>query len=531
MSLKDNEKNKIMLPLKENQNILSIMIKSYEERHIERKSEVYFIIHITNNISNKKWKLEKSIIDFQNLYEKILKLYKNLPPIPKKTIFKITSMHILDIRKYSLQHFLNHCINRKDILLNTDFINFLEIPKNSPELIGNSITQIQRINQFDLSITNFIYNKNKNIIIISFYDNEFISIDEISLDNILMIKNNGVEPKKPIGYVRLYEYIIDKENINIKDSFNLKKLWEISFLIQTKNIFFDEKNEILCIGNDDGGIYLYKTKTKGNFNEMEVYAELTFHSDRISGLYLNSEEMNLYSCSYDNTFFVTDLKDNNFIKSLIYNNICGYTGLKYIQENKIFITSDEDGIISVFSFENIHYILSLNIQTSSLDKINSLYTNEKYVITGGNNGKVCIIDLSLIKGKLINEIISFDIGIYQITCIVYNSKNDEIIIGDEIGRIIIWNNKIKNFIYSWDAHSQSKVNYLFLDENNILWSFGEDKYIKKWKIPEKWFKDNIYLYSNISNFNENKKQNNIFEDKDDDSISSEEDELNRWSYK
>ena len=311
----------------------------------------------------------------------------------------------------------------------------------------------------------------------------------------------------------------------------MKKLWEISFLIQTKNIFFDEKNEILCIGNDDGGIYLYKTKTKGNFNEMEVYAELTFHSDRISGLYLNSEEMNLYSCSYDNTFFVTDLKDNNFIKSLIYNNICGYTGLKYIQENKIFITSDEDGIISVFSFENIHYILSLNIQTSSLDKINSLYTNEKYVITGGNNGKVCIIDLSLIKGKLINEIISFDIGIYQITCIVYNSKNDEIIIGDEIGRIIIWNNKIKNFIYSWDAHSQSKVNYLFLDENNILWSFGEDKYIKKWKIPEKWFKDNIYLYSNISNFNENKKQNNIFEDKDDDSISSEEDELNRWSYK
>ena len=76
-----------------------------------------------------------------------------------------------------------------------------------------------------------------------------------------------------------------------------------------------------------------------------------------------------------------------------------------------------------------------------------------YIIAGANNGKITIFDLSLIKDKIIKEIINFDIGILKIICFDYNSKNDEIIIGDENGRIIIWNNKIKNYAYSWMAHS------------------------------------------------------------------------------
>ena len=528
MSLKNTENNNIILPMTKKLNILSVIIKSYKEKNIERKSEVYFLIQIINNISNKKWEIEKTIIDFQNLYQKLFIIFPKLPPIPKETIFKITSLHILDKRKYGLQIFLQHCINRKDILLNEDFIKFLEIPQNSPEIIGNPIEKIDESDKFDFSVKSLLYIKDKNILIVLLSDNDFISRDEISLDNILIIKGNCAEPKRQLGYVRIYEYIKIKENEKIK----LNKLWEKSFLIQTNVMYFDENKEILCIGNDDGSIFIYKTQSKGNYKEMEIIKDLNFYSDRVSGLYFDSKSMNLFSCSYDTTFFEIDLKDDLFTKSLIYNNVSSFTGLKYMKNNDILITSDEDGIISIYSNENSHYKYFINIQSKSLDKINTMYIYENYVITGANNGKVSVFDLTFIKNKIIKEIISFDIGIYKIISIIYNQKNDEIIIGDEIGRIIIWNNRIGNYIYSLIAHSQSKINYLWMEnDENLIWSCGDDKIIKKWKIPEKWFKEDIYLYMNNSNFNGKINEKNFLGVEDNDSISSDEDELNGWSDK
>ena len=517
---------------------LTVIIKSYTSKYIERKADVFYLIQINNNLSNKKWDLEKTLSDFHNLYEKILKLYPYIPSIPKITVFKITSPILLDERKNSLQYFLQYCINRKDILLNQDFINFLELSQNIPEIFGNSTENLQEFNNFNLSVKNFIYNKNKNIIIISCCDNDFISRDDTTLDTILMIKeNNGAESKKPLGYVIIYECLPYNENksqnVDEKKLFEIKKLWEESFLIQINIMYFDEQNEILCIGNDDGGMYVYRAKKGKNFAEMEIMGELKFHSDRISGLYINPNDIHLYSCSYDNTFFVTDLKDETFTKSLIYNNICSYTGLKYSIKNNIFIALDENGMISIFTSENSRYKFFTDLQTSLLDKINCMHIYDNYIIIGGNNGKICVIDISLIKDKTLKEIISFDIGKNRIICIDYNSKNDEIIIGDEKGRIIIWNNKILNFITIWEAHLFSKVNHLWFDySNNTLLTCGDDKEIKIWKVPNCWFKEDKYIYLNNNSYNDIQKSNkNIFYDEEYESINSEEDELNGWSNK
>ena len=62
----------------------------------------------------------------------------------------------------------------------------------------------------------------------------------------------------------------------------------------------------------------------------------------------------------------------------------------------------------------------------------------------------------------------------------------------------------------------------------MLWSSGNDKKIKKWKIPPKWFNDNVYFYS--QEIEEKKNKKNIFNfGIDNDYSSSDEDDLNGWS--
>ena len=503
-----------------NKNIFSVSIISSIEKYIERKSDIYYIIQITDNISNFTWEIEKSITDFQNLYEKIFLLHPKIPLIPKKAPFKITSLHISDKRQYELQNFLQFCLNRKDILLNKDFRVFIEIPLKYPKFNVNEIKKEEE-KQFDLSVTYFLYIKNKSILIVLCSNNDFITSNEISIDNILLIRNNFSGKKSPLSYIFIYQYIKgEKETI-----FNI--LWEKVYFVRVEKIFFDESKEILCLGNDDGKIHLFQTKTKGEYNNFESIGDLSFHTDKISGLYLNSNKMELYSCSLDCMFFVSNLKETINDKSLIYNNTCGFTGLKYIKEYNIFLTFDEDGYILIFSFNNLYYTLFLHIQTTALDKLNSMFSYENFVITGGEHGKINIIDLSNLINMEVKEINSINFDDNKINCITYNSKKDEIIIGNEKGNIIIWNNKINNYICCWKGHTPYSVKHLWIDENYILWSSGDDKKIKMWKLPEKWFDDEIYL--NSFNNEEKKSKKNIFDlGENIDCISSDEDEMNGW---
>ena len=504
-----------------NKNIFNVTIISYIEKYIERKSDFYYIIQITDNISNFTWEIEKSITDFQNLYEKLFILHPKIPLIPKKTLFKITSLHISDKRKYELQNFLKFCLNRKDILLNKDFRVFIEIPLKYPKFNVNEIIKEEE-KQFDLSVTYFLYVKNKSILIVLCVNNDFISSNEISLDNIMLIRNNFSGKKSPLSYIFIYQLVKGESEII------LNMIWEKPFFVRIEKIFFDESKEILCLGNDDGKIHLFQTKMKGEYKNFENFGDLSFHTDKISGLYLDSDKMELYSCSLDCMFFVSNLEDTIDKKSLIYNNTCGFTGLKYIKEYNIFLTFDEDGYILIFSFNNLHYTLLLNIQTTALDKINSMFSYENYIITGGEHGKINIIVISNLINLKIKEINSIDFDDNKINCITYNSKKDEIIVGNEKGNIIIWNNKINNYICCWKAHTPYSVKHLWIDQNCVLWSSGDDKKIKMWKLPEKWFDDEIYLYS--FSYEEKKSKKNIFDLGDNiDNISSDEDEMNGWS--
>ena len=72
------------------------------------------------------------------------------------------------------------------------------------------------------------------------------------------------------------------------------------------------------------------------------------------------------------------------------------------------------------------------------------------------------------------------------------------------------------------------------NDNKILITASKDKLIKSWRIPNKWFNDDIRKFeeNEIKNMNDTmamlKLQKNL---KDDEDYNSDEDSLNGWDFK
>jgi WD40 repeat protein len=81
--------------------------------------------------------------------------------------------------------------------------------------------------------------------------------------------------------------------------------------------------------------------------------------------------------------------------------------------------------------------------------------------------------------------------------IEYDDIKHEIITGDSLGKIIIWNIKTGEPIFSWIAHQNMSITNLYFNRiSNILITGSKDKSIKIWKIPEFWFDPQIEKYEN-----------------------------------
>ena len=91
------------------------------------------------------------------------------------------------------------------------------------------------------------------------------------------------------------------------------------------------------------------------------------------------------------------------------------------------------------------------------------------------------------KERLISETNNFSLGKMKIRVCVVNSKNNELITGDQVGRIVVWNLKTEKPIYLWVAHPKSAITRIWLqEEENLLWTGGKDLKIIVWQLPDKW---------------------------------------------
>ena len=145
--------------------ILQINVVSFEEKYINNKSETVYTINVRNLFNNKKWTLEKTYQDVENLNSEMSKILPQVPSFSSFSLFKSTrSYNTIVERKEEINNYLNECISRKDILSNKSFYEFIKMDKHFPEYIYNSPELVDIIDNSPLSVNELQYLENENIL-------------------------------------------------------------------------------------------------------------------------------------------------------------------------------------------------------------------------------------------------------------------------------------------------------------------------------------------------------------------------------
>ncbi len=513
--------------------IIGVTIKSFSEKYIDKKLVTFYEIEITSHITQKSWTLQRRYNEFKTLHSLLSKIFINLPSIPGPSIFKITSEEQLNKRKNELQLFLRECVQRKNIFLNTEFRQFLELEKNAPEVVANDVSIKYDYKKLPLGVRSFIIIPNKEIMCVCCSDMNIISRADSMLSNFSFPWEKKKNSIVPLGAAFIYQCKPDPKEI-----YKIHKIWAKSFPIQTGVIYWEDKYEFYCIGNDDGKIHIFKADPKTHYLKMEIVGEFSYHSERIMGLALDSETLNLFSCSTDKKFYVTDLKSAKFTNELIHTSTSGYTNLVLDSENHRIFLTNEEGELSIFSTIIYPPNKVRSLKTSSMACIRAVYLDNlnKIFFTGSVNGLICIMNLGDPgKERLITEIDSFSIGIMKIRVCVANQKRNELITGDQIGRVTVWSLKTGRPIYLWEAHPKSAITQMWLQaEYNLLWTGGKDMHIIIWQLPEKWVSNEAenYEINEVKNITAKIVQNKIEKIyKKDGEIDSDDDDLNGWNFR
>ena len=493
-----NNKNEEKIQNKEKQlllnpndfSIIGIEVPSYSEKYVGSKSVTFYVVEVTSRITKNTWKIEKRYSEFKTLHDAMLKIYPRLPTIPGTTFFKVTSPEALKNRQNALQTFLRSCVQRRDILQNKLFKEFLELEKNAPEIVGNDVELVYDYKKLPLGCRNFKVIPHKGIMVVCCSNMNILSRSNVIISNI-SLKKKSDDDKVPMGALFIYQCEPSKEEI-----YAIHKIWAKPFPIQTGTLFWEDENEILSVGNDDGKIYVFKPQPGTHYVVMNQTFELSYHTDRVMGLAIEPSKMHLYSCSTDKTFYMTDLKKpkNSYPINCA---TSGYTNLELDKENKRIFLTNETGELSVYSIQSFPPLLVRNLQTSSLSSIRAFHIDKKngYIFTGNVGGKICIMNLPPNnKEKLMSEISNFGVGEMKIRVCTTNPDNLELMTGDESGRVVIWSLKIGKPIYLWHAHDGAITQMQYINEERQLWTGGKDLKIKLWKLPEKWVSEEVDLF-------------------------------------
>ena len=536
--------------MKSNLNINDFTITTITIKIIgqEMKENIeYFKINIIDNYHKKTWLIERDSSDFIILYNKLSISFYDIPALPPKNILSLYDAESVNLKKNQFQNFLSSCVNRKEIYSTIEFKNFIELKKNSPELFGNEPSLLGSIEFLPQSITDIKYIEFEieqiNILIISTAEmgiNDIKTNDTfLNFKNIKHNVNEDIINNNLLGMTMVFQV-----NINDEKKYDFNQIWQRRFKTRNTCLYFDKITKCLFIGREDGFVSVYKLNIKSNFIELELNIELKNHFSRIVDIWYDPNKGKMYTISTDRRFVLCDINYLNSKMIEINRSVHNYTKLCLdIEKNRIF-TATDGGIIEIYTTEQYPAKKVGKIRVSGLGYITDLFYDKKNsrLFTCDKKGKITIFEI----GEVGKEKISLEISQFgfknPFNAVKYDNTKKEIITGDILGKITIWNIKTGEPIYSFISHNKYPINCLFYsDKERLVISGGRDKSVKIWKIPQFWFDEKIEKYETeelVKINNELKKKRiqmeKIIEGNNDvnyeNDFSDNEEELNGWNY-
>ena len=514
---------------------ISIQIIEYTEKHIDNSPVIFYRIKVIDHFSNNNWIIEKRYNDFVFLQKKLLQNYQNVPKLPGKTFFRVSEFADIKKRKDGLQIFLRACIERKDILANEDFKIFLELPKNSPELCGNSP---DLLGSFILpqGVRDIVYLPDESILLLCTAEMSVIERAETTVKNTII---NQEEITNPLGHAYIY-YLEDN-----KGDFTFREIWRRKFKPRTRCLVYDKDENYMLIGRADGVISIFSLDKKSKYKKVDLIIELKLHINSVNGIWYDFLHKKLFSLSSDKRFLASDIIANSNITEISKSNF-GYTCLKVDTKNNRFFTANEGGVIDIYSYKKYPPIKLSSTSITGNSHIRDIFINviQLYIYACDSKGKISIIDFSAINNNssYCPEISQFG-GKISLRQIIYDENKKELITGDESGKIIAWGLKTGQPIFSFSgAEGNSAITKLLYDKDIRLLIAGcKNNMVKFWKLPDNWINVDVQKFEDeeLKKINNEiarrriKAQQEIEDgiENDFDSDLSQEDDLNGWNYR
>ena len=377
-----------------------------------------------------------------------------------------------------------------------------------------------------LGVRDFYYYKDNNMLFIVCCDMNITSRFDAYITNVNLPWEKQTTAHISVGAVFAYRVI------PTKDSYYFERLWAKSFPEQTGVVNYDIESGMLQIGLDSGSIVFYLTSEETKFTTYEETCNIKPHKGRVMGVAYNHKQGYIYSCSTDKRCYLSEINYQSTAVEIAYSDY-GYTALEYDKVNSRLFLTNEGGILSVFSTTVYPPTLLTVVKTYTSNTIRGLCVDYRklYIFTATNKGSISVLNLGQPgKEKLISEISYFG-GNVEIRVVKYDSNRNELITGDQGGKVIIWSLKSGQSIYAWQAHASAITQMHYDESKRVLLTTSKDKKVTFWKFPQDWINEDLKRFEQdeIGNINDTlallkiSKHNNNNNDSD-----SSDDSLNEW---
>ena len=547
--------------------ILQVDVPSFEDKIVNNKSETFYLIIIKNLYNQARWKLEKTYQDFLALNASLTKLLPSVPLFGKnKSFFKSAKDYNTIVqRKIEIFEYLSECVGRKDIISNKSFSNFIELEKNFPELLYNSPDFIDIVKESPMTITDIQYLEKKNIIISILSDLEISSrMDSYMKSGELLNFKKEENPsqemsrndlgdddakKNKVGAFCVYKLIVYKNKKN-ELKVKLEKIFVKYFTEITGSLFYDDKKNFFMLGLMSGRVLFYKVAPDSGFSQFDFVEELKYHSSKVTGVAIDPDNNTLFSCDDSGNFYfgVLDMiHKKNYYPKLINQASKGYSKLYYEKENERLYLSTINGHLEVYltSSSSPTFVKDIITNTSFNYALNDLvpYMLKHYLFSCSDKGNISVFDLGKSgQEKTTKELSYFNYydAKFQMKSIIYDSDTNQIITGDDNGRIIFWSLKYGKPIHVTRVSRKKKCVMLVRfvenseEKNKLLFVSCMDNSVYFIRLPLKWLNnDEVEKYELIeiksrSDLDAMMKIQDLLEKNED--YNSDEDSLNGWDY-